>query len=61
MYGNDTFNIEFEYVFNDKIDKNFNKILNLYDNTLITRQRMVDYFLKQFDDIFILKELHSHL
>lgn len=53
MYENDTFNIEFEYVFNDKIDKNFNKILNLYDNTLVTRQRMVDYFLKQFDDIFI--------
>lgn len=53
MYENDTFNIEFEYVFNDTIDKNFNKILNLYDNTLITRQRMVDYFLKQFDDIFI--------
>lgn len=52
MFDNDTFNIEFEYVFNCNIDKKFNKILILYDNTFITRQRMVEFVLNQFDDIF---------
>lgn len=46
-------NYDFEFVFDKKIDKKFNAKLQLIDNSIMTKQYMINFMTKQFNDIFV--------